>query len=109
MALIAPQAVAATGTSPTFTTPTASDTIRPQDRGVLWVRSTGTTTTVTVTIAGNDDLGQARPDPAIALAATDLKAINMTAYAKYADPTTGLLTVGFSGALTGVTAAYVTV
>ena len=109
MALISPQAAAVTGTSPTFSAPTATDTIRPTDRGVYIVRTTGTATTVGFTIPGNDDLGQARPDPSSALGATDVRVFPMTAYAKYADPVTGLLTITHSGALTGVTSAYVTI
>lgn len=109
MALISPQAMAVTGTSPTFTAPTSSDTIAPTDRGVYLVRTTGTATTVAFVIPGNDELGQARPDPSSTLAATDVRAFPLTAYAKYADATTGLLTITHSGALTGVTSAYVTI
>ncbi len=109
MALIVPQAMAVTGTSPTFTAPTASDTIAPSDRGVYIVRTTGTLTTVAIVIPGTDDLGQARPDVSLATGATDIKAFPMTAYAKYADATTGLLTITHSGALTGVTSAYITI
>lgn len=109
MALISPQAVAVTGTAPTFSAPSASDTLAPTDRGVYIVRTTGTATTVTITIAGNDDLGQARPDPAIVVGATSVHAIPLTAYVKYADATTGLLTIAHSGALTGVTSCYLTI
>jgi hypothetical protein len=101
--------MAVTGTSPTFSAPTATDTIAPTDRGVYIVRTTGTATTVTLVVPGNDELGQARPDPASTLGATDVRAFPMTAYQKYADPTTGLLTITHSGALTGVTSAYITI
>jgi hypothetical protein len=108
MALISPQAMAVTGTSPTFTQPTASDTIRPTDRGVLLVRTTGTATTATFTVPGNTTFGQAQPDVAVTNGATDIKAIPMTAYVNAVDAN-GLVAVAFSGALTGVTAAYVTI
>lgn len=109
MALISPQAAAVTGTAPTMSAPTASDTLAPTDRGVYIVRTTGTATTVAIVIPGNDELGLARPDASIAVGATALHVIPLTAYAKYADATTGLLTITHSGALTGVTSAYVTI
>lgn len=109
MALISPQAAAVTGTSPTFSAPSASDTLRPSDRGVYIVRTTGTSTNVVMTIPGNDQWGSARPDVTVAVGATDIKVIPLTAYVAAADATTGLITVTHSGALTGVTSAYVTI
>lgn len=109
MALIVPQALAVTGTAPTFSAPTASDTIAPNDRGVYVVNTTGTATNVVIVVPGNDDLGQARPDVTVAVGATAKHFIPLTGYQKYADPTTGLLTITHSGALTGVTSAYVTI
>lgn len=109
MALISPQAMAVTGTAPTFSAPTASDTLNPRDRGVYIVRTTGTATTVVVVIPGNDELGQARPDVSVSVGATAVHVIPMAAYVKYADQTTQLLTVTHSGALTGVTSAYITI
>lgn len=109
MALISPQAIAVTGTSPVFTAPTATDTIAPRDRGVLLIRTTGTLTTATFTIPGNTTFAQANPDVAVTTGATDVKAVPMAPYLAAADPTTGLVSVGFSGALTGVTCAYLTV
>ena len=108
MALIAPQALAVTGTAPTFSAPTASDTIAPTERGVYLVRTTGTATTVAIVIPGNNELGLAQPDASIAVGATSVHAIPLIAYVKYADATTGLLTITHSGALTGVTSAYIT-
>jgi hypothetical protein len=106
MALIAKQSASVTGLSPTMTQPTASDTIQPQPGGELIVRTTGTATNVTFTIPGNDVFGQAKPDVTVVCAATDLKIIPMVAYVAAAD-SSGILAVAFSGALTGVTAAYV--
>lgn len=106
MALIARQAATVSGLSPTMTQPTASDTIRPTERSALIVRTTGTATTVTFTIPGNDAFETAKPDKAITLAATDLKVIPLVAYMAAAD-SSGIVPVAFSGALTGVTAAQV--
>jgi hypothetical protein len=108
MALISPQAMAVTGTSPTFAAPTASDTIIPSDRGVYLVRTTGTATTVVLVIPGNDELGQARPDVSSTLGATDVRAFPTTAFARYVDAA-GVVTITHSGALTGVTSAYITI
>ncbi len=109
MALISPQAQAVTGTSPVFTAPTASDTFRPMERGALLIRTTGTATTATFVVPGNDTFGQAKPDVAVAASATDVKVVPTVAYVGAADTATGLVTVTFSGALTGVTVAYVLV
>lgn len=106
MALISPQAMLVTGTSPVFSTPTASDTFRPHERGSLLIRTTGTATTATIVIPGTDDFGQAKPDVANTLAATDLKVIPTAQYAKVADANQ-VVAIGFSGALTGVTVAYI--
>ena len=108
MALIVPQAMAVTGTSPVFTTPTATDTFRPSERGVLLIRTTGTLTTATFTVPGNDQFGQARPDVAVVTGATDVKAVPTSPYLAATDAN-GIVAVGFSGALTGVTVAYITV
>jgi hypothetical protein len=109
MALISPQAMAVTGTAPTFSTPTASDTMSPTDRGVYIVRTTGTSTNVVMVVSGNDEFGQARPDVTVAVGATAVVAIPLTAYVRAVDTTTFLLTVTHSGALTGVTSCYITI
>ena len=64
---------------------------------------------MTLTVNGNDEFGQARPDVVLATGATDIKAFPMTAFTRAVDPATGLLTVLHSGALTGVTSAYITI
>lgn len=108
MALINPQPLAVTGTSPTFSTPTASDTLRPSDRGVYSVRTTGTATTVVFVIPGNDEFGQPRPDVSSTLGATDFREFALAAYTRAVDAN-GLVTITHSGALTGVTSAYTTI
>ena len=109
MALISPQAMAVTGTAPTFSAPTASDTLAPSDRGVYIVRTTGTATTVAMVIPGTDEYGQAKPDVSVSVGATAVHVIPLTAYTRAADATTGLITVTHSGALTGVTSCYITI
>ena len=108
MPTINPQAMAVTGTSPTFSAPTASDVLAPTDRGVYIVRTTGTATTVVLVIPGNDVFGQAKPDVSSTLGATDVRAFPMTAYTQAVD-SNFQITITHSGALTGVTSAYVTI
>lgn len=109
MALISPQAAAVTGTAPTMSAPTASDTLAPTERGFYLIRTTGTATTVAIVIPGNDEYGLARPDASVVVGATALHVIPLTAYTRAADATTGLVTVTHSGALTGVTTAFITI
>ena len=109
MALISSQAAAVTGTAPTMSAPTASDTLRPNDRGFYIVRTTGTATNVTLQVEGLDEFGQPRADVVVAVGATALVVIPLTAYTRAVSLTTGLLTVIHSGALTGVTSAFVTI
>lgn len=109
MALISPQAMAVTGTAPTFSAPTATDTLAPTDRGVYIVRTTGTATTVVMIVPGNDEFGQAKPDVSVSVAATAVHCIPLTAFVRAADSTTGLVSITHSGALTGVTSAYITI
>lgn len=106
MALISPQAVSVTGLAPTFSAPSASDTLAPNDRGVYIVRTTGTSTNVVVVVPGNDSHGQAKPDVTYAVGATSVHVIPLTGFVGDADATTGLVTVTHSGALTGVTSCY---
>lgn len=108
MALISPQAIAVTGTAPTFSTPSASDTLAPTDRGVYIVRTTGTATNVVMTVSGTDEFGQARPDVTVAVGSTAVHAIPLTAYTRAVDVSTGLLTVTHS-ATAGVTSCYITI
>jgi hypothetical protein len=108
MALISPQAMAVTGTAPTFSAPTASDTMVPTDRAVYIVRTTGTSTNVVMVVPGNDAFGQARPDVTVAVGATSVVAIPLTAYQNAIDAT-GTITVTHSGALTGVTSCLITI
>lgn len=105
MTLIAPQPVAVTGTAVTYAAAGASDTFAPNPRGVLLYKTAGTGTTVTVVVPGNDERGQAKPDVAVTLSATQEKGIPTAAFVSVADAD-GLVTVTTS-AQTNVTVAYV--
>lgn len=108
MALITQQPMAVTGTSPTFSAPTASDTLAPGDRSAYIVRTTGTATTVVFVVPGNDVFNQPKPDMSSTLGATDLRVFPLTAFQAAVDAS-GLVNVTHSGALTGVTSALITI
>ncbi len=105
MALYTIQGVTAAGVNPTPITPTASDTIGASDiatRGVvLRVATTGTSTNVAVQDPGLSPLGNAGTVTPVACPATGVRYIFVGPGA--VNPSTGLATVTFSGALTGVT------
>jgi hypothetical protein len=110
MALINPQAVTVTGLAPTFSAPTASDTMTPTDRAVYVVRTTGTSTNVVIVVPGTDSHGQAKPDVTFAVGATSVHAIPLVGYVDAGDPANGgIITVTHSGALTGVTSCLLTI
>jgi hypothetical protein len=109
MALISAQPVTVVGLAQVFTAPTASDTMQPTDRSIYQVRTTGTSTNVVIVVPGNDSHGQARPDVTFAVGATSVHTINLAGYVDSADPTTGLITVTHSGALTGVTSCLLSI
>ena len=104
MALYTVQAAITTGMTPTQITPTASDTINGSDiatRGVvLRVPPTRTATTVAVQDPSLPDLGTAGTVVPVACPATGVRYIFV---GPAAVNSSGLATVTFSGALTGVT------
>jgi len=109
MALLAPQPIQITGTAQTLSAAVAQDTMPAADRTFLWVKTTGTATTVTlVTPAGLDRFGVALGDVSITCPATGDRLIGPLDPA-LADPVTLLLTANYSGALTGVTRALVSI
>lgn len=105
MALQASQSVVTTGTTPAAITPTASDTIAEASFGVngvyMRVITTGTTTNVAVQDPGATPSGNPGTVTAVAAPATGVRMILIPRSA--INPATGLATVTFSGALTGVT------
>lgn len=93
-------------TTPTALTPAATDTFAEASFGpsgiLLVVITTGTATNVTVLDPGaTPGLGYAGTVPSLSGTATGHRAVVVPKAA--ISPATGLATVGFSGALTGVT------
>lgn len=106
MTLNAAQSVLTTGTTPAPFTPTASDTIAaldviPGGGCVLRVVTTGTATNVAVLDPNLTVQGNAGTVVAVAAPATGVRYILVPPQA--VNPATGVATVTFSGALTGVT------
>jgi hypothetical protein len=109
MALLSAQPITITGTAQTLSAAVASDTMPSGDRLFLWVKTTGTATTVTlVTPSTLDRFGVALGDVSIVCPTTGDRLIGPLDFA-LADPTTQLITANFSGALTGVTRALVSI
>jgi hypothetical protein len=107
MALLSPQQISITGAAQTLSAAVASDTMPPGARFFLWVKTTGTATTVTlVTPPHLDRFGVTLGDVSITCPATGDRLIGPIDPA-LADPTTRLVTANFTGALTGVTRALV--
>lgn len=105
MALYTVQSVLAAGTTPVPITPTGSDTISSSDIGqggvILRVITTGTVTNVQVVDPGLTPLGNAYNPVPVACPATGVRMIFVGPNA--VNPATGVATVTYSGALTGVT------
>lgn len=104
MALQSAQSVVTTGTTPTPITPTASDTIPAGSFGVngvyMRVITTGTSTNVAVLDPGFT--AQSNPGTVTAVAAPST-GVRMILVPRAAINSSGVATVTFSGALTGVT------
>jgi N-acyl-D-aspartate/D-glutamate deacylase len=105
MALQASQSVVTTGTTPAAITPSASDTIAAASFGVAGVYlraiTTGTATNVAVLDPNLTAQGNPGTVTAVAAPATGVRMILVPRSAISA--ATGVATVTFSGALTGVT------
>jgi hypothetical protein len=104
MTLRTPQSVVTTGTTPTAITPTASDTIPASSFGpngvFLRVITTGTATNVAVLDPGFTPSSNPGTVTAVAAPGTGVRMILIP---RSAIDSTGVATVTFSGALTGVT------
>lgn len=105
MAAVTAQSIVTTGTTPSAITPSTSDTIAAGQFGatgcIMRVITTGTTTNVAVLDPGRTALGNPGTVTALAAPATGVRMLLIPASA--VDQATGLATVTFSGALTGVT------
>lgn len=109
MALLAAQQITISGAPQTLSAAVAQDTMPAGAHLFLWVKTTGTATTVTlVTPSHLDRFGVALGDVSITCPATGDRLIGPLDQA-LADPTTQLITANFSGALTGVTRALVAI
>lgn len=104
MTLRTPQSVVTTGTTPSAITPTASDTIPASSFGpngvFLRVITTGTSTNVAVLDPGFSPISNPGTVTAVAAPSTGVRMILIP---RGAVDSTGVATVTFSGALTGVT------
>lgn len=104
MALRTPQSVVTTGTTPTAYTPAASDTIAGATAGpngwFLRVITTGTATNVSILDPGYSAISNPGTVTPIAAPSTGVR---MVLIPRGAVDATGVATVTFSGALTGVT------
>lgn len=104
MALYTVQAAVPAGMTPTQITPTASDTISVNDLGalgvILRVTTTGTSTNVSVLDPTISALGNAATVVPVTCPSTGVRYILVSP--KAANQATGVATVTFSGALTGV-------
>jgi hypothetical protein len=93
VAALTAQQITIAGTTPTYTTVTASDTCTPDDRQFLHDKNTTAgADTLTVVVPGTD-LGQAIPDVPITVAGTTGDKMIGPLNAALADPTTGLITI----------------
>lgn len=105
MALQASQSVVTTGTTPAALTPTASDTIAAASFGVAGVYARVITTGTATNVATLDPNFTAQSNPgtvtAVACPGTGVRMILIPRAA--INQSTGVATVTFSGALTGVT------
>jgi hypothetical protein len=104
MALQTPQSVVTTGTTPTAFSPNASDTIPGSTAGpngwFLRVITTGTATNVSVSDPGFTPISNPGTVTAVAAPATGVRMILIP---RGAVDSSGVVTVAFSGARTGVT------
>ena len=105
MALLTPQQISIAGIAPTYAAAAGGgDTIAPDDRTFLHVKNgSGASITVTVVTPGTVG-GLAIADLSVAVAAGADRMVGPLTAALFADPTTGLVPVTYSG-VTSLTVA----
>lgn len=96
MALLSPQQVGITGTTPSYGAVAASDTIVPDDRTFLIVKNASGTIDNAVVVVPGAEYGQNRPDVTVAVPITTGERWIGPMVADLADPATGLITVTHS-------------
>jgi hypothetical protein len=108
MAAYSYQTIVGAGTAPTMTTPTASDTVAPDERGFLRFRNTDAATrTLTIPAGPQHDFAPGTmPDFTWTLAATTGE-VWIPCLQEYADQATGIITITCTPAVTNVTSAAI--
>ena len=107
MALLAPQQITIGGATITLAAASASDTVAPDDRLFLWYKNTNAATRdITVVVPGSY-YAQNLADVVVTIAATTGEELIGPIDRKLADPTTGLVTINVTPAITNVTVAAV--
>jgi hypothetical protein len=104
MALLSPQSVVSTGTTPSAITPSASDTIPGSTAGsagwFLRVITTGTSSNISVLDPGSTAMSNPGTVTAVAAPSTGVR---MVLIPRAAINSSGVATINASGALTGMT------
>jgi hypothetical protein len=101
------EAIGVAGTIPTLRTAASGDKLTPDANCVLWVfNGDSSSHTVTFTYPGNNEDGEANPDPVRTVANATNKAVKVNP--KWADPADGLIALTWS-ATTSMTFYYVRV
>ena len=98
MALMTAQPVSAAGTTPTYATPGASDTITFDTGLILYVKNGGTVSTVTVVVPGNQSPSGVATTDCIQTFTSSERAFFISP--SFVDPATGLVTVTYSSTAT---------
>lgn len=109
MALLAPQQVVITGTTPVYSAVTASDTVVPDDRTFLIVKNTTGTIDNSIVVVPGALYGQNLTDVTTVVPITTGERWIGPLSGALADPTTGLITITHSNVAAGVTSALVRV
>ena len=105
MALMTPQAVSSVIT-PTFSAPTTSDTVTPDQGLLLYVKVGATSTTITLVVPGNQPYsGSAKTDVQVATVTNTERVFNLS-NSELVDPSTGLINITYSQ-VANVTAALI--
>lgn len=108
MALLNQQQVSITGTTPSYTAVSASDTVVPDERAFLIVKNGNASPDTATVVVPGARYGQNNPDVAVTVPATNGERWIGPMTPELADPVTGFITITHSVTAT-VTCAYVRV